>query len=141
MNAPIEPSFRRAFAESGQAIFTIVSKKSGNRFTYRMRGLEQPPKPLTQFFVDVLTGPENSNDYTFIGTVFTIGAAPGFYPSRKSRISSDAPSVRGFKWCWANLDSEDFELWHAGACGRCGRQLTDPESIERGLGPVCAEKT
>lgn len=27
-----------------------------------------------------------------------------------------------------------------GRCGICGRELTDPVSIERGIGPVCAEK-
>ena len=28
----------------------------------------------------------------------------------------------------------------SGRCCSCGRDLTDPESIERGIGPVCAEK-
>lgn len=28
----------------------------------------------------------------------------------------------------------------ASRCARCGRPLTDPESIARGMGPVCAEK-
>lgn len=27
-----------------------------------------------------------------------------------------------------------------GQCGRCGRALTDPESIARGIGPVCAAR-
>jgi len=27
-----------------------------------------------------------------------------------------------------------------GQCACCGRELTDPESIERGIGPICAEK-
>lgn len=27
-----------------------------------------------------------------------------------------------------------------GSCGVCGRTLEDPESVERGIGPVCAEK-
>jgi hypothetical protein len=27
-----------------------------------------------------------------------------------------------------------------GECACCGRELTDPESIERGIGPICAEK-
>lgn len=27
-----------------------------------------------------------------------------------------------------------------GACGICGRLLTDPESVARGIGPICAEK-
>lgn len=29
---------------------------------------------------------------------------------------------------------------HIGACGYCGRQLTDAESIELGIGPVCRRK-
>jgi hypothetical protein len=27
-----------------------------------------------------------------------------------------------------------------GSCACCGRELTDPESVERGIGPVCATK-
>lgn len=27
-----------------------------------------------------------------------------------------------------------------GVCGVCGRKLTDPESVEAGIGPVCASK-
>ena len=27
--------------------------------------------------------------------------------------------------------------WHEGRCGRCGRKLTVPESIEAGYGPEC----
>ena len=30
---------------------------------------------------------------------------------------------------------------HLGRCSRCGRKLTDPESITRGLGPKCAKET
>lgn len=31
------------------------------------------------------------------------------------------------------------EIWHEGKCGRCGRQLTVPESIESGFGPECVK--
>lgn len=27
-----------------------------------------------------------------------------------------------------------------GSCGCCGRELTDPESIRQGIGPICADK-
>ena len=27
-----------------------------------------------------------------------------------------------------------------GACSVCGRTLTDPESVQRGIGPICAQK-
>jgi hypothetical protein len=35
---------------------------------------------------------------------------------------------------------ENIEFYHLGRCGRCGRKLTDPESINRGLGPKCSEE-
>ena len=28
----------------------------------------------------------------------------------------------------------------SGTCAHCGRRLDDPESVDRGIGPVCAEK-
>jgi hypothetical protein len=31
----------------------------------------------------------------------------------------------------------DWSIMHAGTCGACGRALTAPESIERGIGPEC----
>jgi hypothetical protein len=30
------------------------------------------------------------------------------------------------------------EFHHCGFCCRCGRTLTDPASIESGIGPICA---
>lgn len=30
-----------------------------------------------------------------------------------------------------------MNFYHMGICGRCGRALTTPESITRGIGPVC----
>ena len=35
---------------------------------------------------------------------------------------------------------EQFHVYHSGACGRCGRELTDPESIKLGIGPTCRNK-
>ena len=32
-----------------------------------------------------------------------------------------------------------IHFYHLGRCGKCGRKLTNPESINRGLGPKCAE--
>jgi hypothetical protein len=32
-------------------------------------------------------------------------------------------------------------LNNMGRCKVCGRQLTDPDSIERGIGPMCNTKT
>lgn len=46
--------------------------------------------------------------------------------------------------CWfgktAGQDLPECEVWHEGRCGRCGRKLTVPESIETGIGPDCAKR-
>ena len=35
---------------------------------------------------------------------------------------------------------EGLEVWEESCCGRCGRELTDPVSVERGVGPECYGK-
>lgn len=141
MNAPVPPPHRKAYLLAGDAKVTIVSKKTGDRFTYRVKAKEEiqgtlgASTPKTLHFVSVLTGPDNEEDFRFIGTIFD---AKVYVHGKKSHISPDAPSAKAFQWVWANLESEAFELWHSGRCARCHRELTDPESIERGLGPVCA---
>ena len=127
----IRPVDILSFVTAGNARFTLVSKKTGQRFTYRVRQ-DDAQKPA---FVSVLTGPDNEADYQYLGVIF---ADTGFRVTRRSRISPDAPSARGFAYFWHELtnggDLERLEFWH---CGRCGRALTDPESIAKGIGPVC----
>jgi len=119
------------FVTGGNAVFTLVSVKSGKRFTYRVKDAEEG-----RFFVSVMTGPDNSNDFTYAG-MFARGE---FYSTKASKVASDAPSVAAFKWLAACVDADSLssvEFWHVGKCCACGRRLTDPESIRTGFGPVC----
>jgi hypothetical protein len=45
----------RAFMLSGQAKFTLVSERTGDRKTFRVRASDNP----TTYFVDLLVGPDN----------------------------------------------------------------------------------
>lgn len=137
------------FALAGDATFTVTSKKTGRSFTYRVQN-DAPPAGVQTFsapvpaFVAVLTGPDNSGDFQFIGSIFSDIAGRTFRPGRRSRIRPDAPSVLGFAFLWthrrdANL-SALVEIRHAGRCCRCGRTLTTPESIDAGIGPECIKK-
>ena len=129
----------RAFVTAGNAIFTLRNPATGNRFTFRVRRSEPREGAEPILFVGVLTGEDNTGDYSYLGCIFP----DGFRVTKKSRISADAPSARAFAWFWrrvsAGADVSPAEVWHTGHCGRCGRLLTVPESIETGLGPVCAE--
>jgi hypothetical protein len=123
------------FLKAGNATVTLVSKKTRQRFTYRVRKAKDAQD---LFFVGVLTGSNNENDFSYLGTLRGTTYALG----RKSRISAEAPSHKAFAWAIGNLLNGNLpdvlEIWHEGRCGRCHRKLTVPSSIESGLGPECA---
>jgi len=134
-----DPSVIRRFATAGRARFTLVSEKTGARFTYQVRAKKgDDGKPTDFFFVSVLTGANNEGDYTYLGCL----SGDRFIHDKRLRIGAGAPSRQAFAWFWDRVrhaqELRQCECWHEGRCGRCGRVLTVPESIESGLGPVCA---
>jgi len=125
------------FALAGNATFTIQNPITGNRFTYRIRQCVNEDGKMTPHFVSVLTGNNNNRDYRYIGF---IRSGHFIWGRAKARVAVDAPSVKAFIWFWKHVGNPSpAEVLHEGRCGRCGRTLTVPESIERGIGPECAK--
>lgn len=124
-----------AFALAGHAIFTAHNPATGTRFTYKVSACDEKPG---LFFVGILTGPDNTNDYQYLGTIRDTQYTHG----RKSRIGPEAPSAKAFDWLWRHRDRlpPSLDLHHEGRCGRCGRTLTTPSSCTRGYGEECWEK-
>lgn len=125
------------FLLAGRARFTFVSEKTGTRFTFRVTQKDA----TSPHFVSVLTGSDNESSYTYMGCIF---GDKTFRATRGSKVSQDAASFKAFAWAWSYLSRGEMppsmELWHEGRCGRCGRALTVPESIESGIGPVCESR-
>lgn len=118
------------FILAGNATVTFLNTESKNRFTFNIKKL----KDKDIYFVKVLTNPEI---YSFIGSIID----NKFKYSKKSKISNDAQSVVVFNYIFSHLLTnslnDKIEIWHEGKCGKCGRQLTVPESIEAGFGSEC----
>lgn len=123
------------FALAGHAIFTVESRKTSTHFTYKVTACDDKPG---LFLVGVLTGPDNTSEYTYLGTIRQATYAHG----RKSRIGSAAPSAVAFAWVWERRAAlpECVKVCHAGRCGRCARLLTVGDSVEAGFGKTCLEK-
>lgn len=124
---------------AGHAIVTFVNTATGGRFTYQLVRGKDTTRGVV-YFVKVLTGPDNTSQYTMFGVI-----RDGQYRLwSRSTLGEDAPSVRTFVWLWARrsrlADFPQIEAWHEGRCLRCGRRLTVPESIAGGIGPECARK-
>jgi len=127
-------------------IWTIESPKGGHR-TFKVQ--TQPKKSKFapgQRVVYMLTGPNNSDDWTPFGFMSKDGREiyvwkkyrdtdSGFYPKAAKTLLSLAQFREE-----AALHKKGYRLLGEAKCMRCGRRLTTPESIERGIGPECAKK-
>jgi hypothetical protein len=147
------------FIFAGNAIFTIESTRTGKWFTYEVN---KPKDSDNLFFVGVLRGPDNTSSYSYIGLLSNRDNPEfRFIQTGKSKFTKlipdpkgeiiikgerfkreDSTCVKAFKFFYKNLMEnklhEEMNFYHMGYCGRCGRTLTVPESVARGIGPVCA---
>lgn len=132
----ISPDAAADYMLAGKATFTVKSLASGEHYTFRMEKLED--KDL--WFVSLLT---LGDTYTYMGVVD--GYPLHFRLTKKSNYTESCKTVKVFRWCLGNVVllrrfPNNLEVRHEGTCGKCGRALTRPDSIDRGIGPECAKR-
>ena len=130
------------FIFGGRSRFTLVSKKTEKRYTYRVAKAKDSDD---MFFASLLVGQNNEQDYEYIGFVKTGSTHSELIAGRKG--NPNHPAFKGLSWLLSKIENsnpltmpDDVEFWHEGRCARCGRALTDPASIEAGFGPECIGK-
>jgi hypothetical protein len=125
------------FFEAGSAIFTVGNNK-GEHYTFRI-GRKEETQPL---FVSLLTGPQNTSDYTYLGIYNPTTGSVGL--TKASKFNEDSVPVRVVRWALNQVRNNKelpsgYSIQHAGRCCRCSRVLTTPESTRLGWGPECAK--
>jgi hypothetical protein len=118
--------------------FTVTSNKTGSHRTFQVR----TQKPDAKFapgsrIISMLTGPDNHADYTGFGFVNDNGK---IYLWAKKQT----PTFRAYATMLENMaghvQAGNIVVQAATKCRKCNRKLTDPISIETGIGPICAGK-
>jgi hypothetical protein len=117
---------------AGKATVVLTSQKTGVTYTYRVWA---PRNDHGQRFVKVAQG----NKDAYLGMIQPDGV---FTLTAKSRMSNDDEPVRAFRYFSETVLRNHtmpakLQIRHDGTCGRCGRTLTVPESIDNGIGPEC----
>jgi hypothetical protein len=139
----------KEFVTAGRAIFTVEMPEGSGKphYTYRIKSSKPNDRyPNPTWFVQLLTGPDNTKDYSYLGILDPNTGT--VRTTAKSKFNSDSYPVRlvsrVIDRVWANdvqsIFNAGFALHHEGRCGRCGRKLTVPESVKSGIGPECAGK-
>ena len=129
-DANSEPQFNRLFS-----VFQAAKSRGLKRLTLRLSGVSvKPNRDLTTLWVTSQTETEEGNygpQPKYLGKVT---------PNRlDSRLSDEVKAVL--------LEAASDPLTAAvrygketGSCSCCGRDLTNPDSIAAGIGPICREK-
>lgn len=133
-----------SYVRGGKGKFTLLSTKTNVHRTYSMYTPEdQNPLLDRRLYVKFLNG---LNEFEFIGTIWEASSSKQltFTLGRSVRPTLEADCVKGILWLvdklnW-NKELKGIIFFHEGICCRCGRSLTNPESIERGIGPYCASQ-
>lgn len=150
------------FVFAGNATFTIRNTKTGTRFTYKIR---KSKTNKVKFYVNSMRGP---GIFAKMGVIIGIdkdyylpydwkeklqmarknfaALYPGHpFPEKEYTNKNMSESLKMFikflGWYKGNVEKiENHEIWHEGICGKCGRKLTVPYSIEVGIGPECLKQ-
>jgi hypothetical protein len=132
-----DPSMAKAYMLGGFAIFTVSSIKTGKFYTYKVIRYK---KNSRVYFVGVLT---EGNKYRYVCSI--IDGKLFKHKSTSPSVPIDSMHVRIFAWVYGALNKTTIEMpkgllfYHHGHCCCCGRRITDPKSINSGVGPVCAK--
>lgn len=130
-----DPEAVADFLVGGHAIFTLVSVKTGARYTYRVKTSDSPDLMFVHLKVAVNFDEE---PWCYIGV---IRDGERFDLTKASKLPLDAAPIRAISWFWTQIIHrvipDTLEFWHEGQCAACAGRLTVPESIKRGYGPTC----
>jgi hypothetical protein len=135
------------FALAGNAVITLQSLRSGTHFTYKISSPNAEKQEKRGYsaeeiwFVKLLTsGSADSGDFTYLGMIKKQVSGPEFTLTRASKANEQSPSVKAFKFFMRSRElNPELVIRHENHCGRCGRTLTEPESIDLGYGPECRQ--
>ena len=90
----------------------------------------------------------NKGNFKYLGTIFRKGYDGRYIyiyriSTSKGNFTSLSVQHKTFKWLFErmmkNSIPRSLTIKYNGRCIRCRRVLTDPKSIERGYGPICAK--
>lgn len=128
------------FLKAGNATFTIVSQKTGARYTLKITRWE-PEKGKVFYNVKYLNGPDNTGDYAYLGQLTDDGAVK---LTSRSHVTAASTLYKAASWAlWRltrDMPTAGMDALRADTCCVCGRDITAPSSIDARIGPTCAKK-
>ena len=146
MMATTDPRTDRPVCKLFNGRYTIESTQTGEHRTFWVK---TQPKDAEfapgQRVVSLLTGSQNDDPACYTSFGFVDEAGIRVFPSKLKDGLTRWAQFADLLWTLA-LDGafsrwadKGFTILMEGHCLRCNRPLTTPESIRRGIGPICMD--
>lgn len=126
------------FSKVPSGTYTIVNPEDGSYATVRIK--EWKSKGDGTRVAAFMSGPDNESSFTAFATITPDGSAKVWHRFSNEwkhmgtleQLAAATPDDHGgFREAWA---------MRSGKCAMCGRKLTVPTSLYRGIGPECHKK-
>ena len=124
------------FMVAGNAVFRYTNHATKKQFVYKVKQAGEEPRWNVMVRCEIA----GERDFGYIGMI----KARQFRHTARSFVTDESDEFDMFEFLFLHVirgkelpKNREFE--HMGRCGRCGRLLVEPDSVERGLGPKCAE--
>lgn len=132
----VDRAYIKEFILGGKCSCVIENVTTGNHFEYKVTKPEDSKTPM--YFVKV-----KRQSMLYAGFIKPVGEKWTFIQGSKGQLSGTDIEIMALLYVLDHHAMLPFNVvvHHLGKCGRCGRKLSDPASIERGLGPECLKKT
>jgi hypothetical protein len=118
--------------------FTIINNDTGDYRTFRIKTVKEGPLEGKRV-VSLMVGSNNESDYR--GFAFAndnnVIVWKRFRPDGPWQAYAKALMIL-MTWETIPESYQNYKVEESRACVKCNRKLTTPESIELGIGPVCA---
>ncbi len=129
------------FIAAGNAEFVIEDNDTGVHQEYKVTKHKYFDDGTRRWNVLLHREIQGERGYAYLGYIekgmFTHHGVHSVYDEESYEFTS-------FDSCFLRVGRgrdlpSNLVFYHLGRCARCGRKLTDPKSINRGLGPKCSE--
>lgn len=136
------------FLLAGRCRTTLKSEKTGNQYTYKILLNDKDNEKIKNgvkvnpimYYVQIAY---EYDKYTYAGYILVDSEkrTVTFHQGKKGKMIETSTSIKGLVWVINRLlndkSIDGVQVYHLGKCAKCGRALTDSDSIRYGLGPVC----
>lgn len=131
----IKNEFISKYLFAGNAYFTLTSKKTNIHYTYNLHNKNNG----RIYYVKLLDG--HATEY--VGFIKKVYGTYRYFKGQNGKYDISDKRIIALMWFINHMNDEDIDtkvtFQHIGKCCKCGRKLTDPKSIELGIGPECAK--